>query len=399
MNRNAPVFTIFSEARLEDRGVDGVQTTNAAISGRGWGRGLEDVPGARFAARVGPSTGAPVFPLEGTTTVALPYYVGKGQMVKQALPLFMAVSKAVRESDAVLVRMPGFVGWCAAAACVVWQTPYAVEVVGDIDEVLRAGVGGSLLRRVARVSAGVTRIVVRRARVVRYVTASSLQNSYPAHASVPTFSFSSVVLPLSWVTDAPSKEKDLVPTVLLVGSQEQNYKGHDVAIQAMSVVVEAFPNARLVILGEGRLQTEYRQLATSLGIAANVDFVGYVSSRQELLERLDSSWLFLMPSRTEGLPRALVEAMSRRLPCIGSDLGGIAELLTEDCLIAIDDHVTLADKVIQLLSDPHLRQELGSVNHKRAHAFTDPELAPQRIQWLSSVTNLVNDERQKNRPL
>ncbi|GAB3976194.1 glycosyltransferase family 4 protein [Plantactinospora veratri] len=80
-------------------------------------------------------------------------------------------------------------------------------------------------------------------------------------------------------------------------------------------------------LGDGRYRPRLERLATDLGVRRQVHFTGTISAATEVRRQLDAADLFVMPSRTEGLPKALIEAMARGLPAVATSVGGIPELL------------------------------------------------------------------------
>lgn len=83
----------------------------------------------------------------------------------------------------------------------------------------------------------------------------------------------------------------------------------------------------LRFIGDGGYRSTLTKMASDQGIADRVKFLGWLAAGPAVRAELDRADLFVLPSRTEGLPRALVEAMARGLPCIGSTAGGIPELL------------------------------------------------------------------------
>jgi glycosyltransferase involved in cell wall biosynthesis len=116
-------------------------------------------------------------------------------------------------------------------------------------------------------------------------------------------------------------------------------KGLDVLIAAWPLVRAAHPDARLVLIGEGPERPALEARVARLGLRGAVALPG---SSADPVAALRDADLFVLPSRTEGLPRALVEAMARALPCLGSRVGGIPELLPEEDLVEPDDVPGLA---------------------------------------------------------
>ena len=110
-------------------------------------------------------------------------------------------------------------------------------------------------------------------------------------------------------------------------------KGIDVLLKAWANVVQEEKNLKLIIMGDGPLAKELEKLSISLGVMESVEFTGMVQNSAQYLKQAD---LFVLPSRSEGLSNALLEAMSYGLPCIATNVGGNTELAGEDGQKKID---------------------------------------------------------------
>jgi glycosyltransferase involved in cell wall biosynthesis len=322
--------------------------------------------------------------LEDVQLIPLPYYRGHWQLLRRLPALYLAADRAVRETAVTMVRLPGPVGSLAVLACRIRRRPYAVEVVGDPREVLRSGAGGRTGRFAVGAAGHLLRWQVRNADAVRYVTARVLQQRYPSTPRRPTVGVSNVQ-----IADA-----DLVPaartgwheprSVLAVGSQQQLYKGHDVLLHALARVRSGGVEVTARIVGTGRYHQQLRTLAARLGLGAVVDFVP-VADRLQLRALLDGADLFCMPSRTEGLPRALIEAMARALPAVGTAVGGIPELLDAPYLVPPDDPASLAAVMDRLLSDKDDWVRQSERNLDRARTYHQELLRKVYNGWLADV--------------
>ncbi|RJX34528.1 MAG: glycosyltransferase [Desulfurivibrio sp.] len=122
-------------------------------------------------------------------------------------------------------------------------------------------------------------------------------------------------------------------------------KGHDVLLKAWAASGIGKRGGHLAIAGEGKLRAELTDLAQELGIAKEVSLVGHVADIPKFLAALDG---FAMPSRHEGFPLAVLEALAAGLPVVASKVGGIPEILA-----------TLADKGQAFLVPAENEQELG----------------------------------------
>ena len=110
----------------------------------------------------------------------------------------------------------------------------------------------------------------------------------------------------------------------------------------------------------------------------------------EVRERLDWATVFVLPSRTEGLPRVIIEAMARALPCIASNVGGIPELLHAEDMVAPNNPQQLAVKIKDVLTNPAQLNAMSLRNLAKAQEFR-PDVLEQRrtrfYQFLYDVTH------------
>jgi glycosyltransferase involved in cell wall biosynthesis len=137
-------------------------------------------------------------------------------------------------------------------------------------------------------------------------------------------------------------------------------KGVDVALRVHAIVVRRHPQARLVVAGEGPEATRLRQLADELGIARAVEWLGYQDDLAGVYGRLDA---LLLPSRSEGLPNAALEALAHGVPVVASNVGGIPEVVTDGSsgfLTPPEDVAGLAVAVERVLADSALRERLAA---------------------------------------
>jgi glycosyltransferase involved in cell wall biosynthesis len=136
-------------------------------------------------------------------------------------------------------------------------------------------------------------------------------------------------------------------------------KGHDVLIDAAPQILTACPDAEFVLAGDGPQREALAARAQSRGVADRVRFLGQCRDVPELLAGAD---LFVLPSRSEALPNAVIEAMAAGLPVVASAVGGIPELITQDAtgvLVPAGDASRLAGAVIDLMEHPEHAFQMG----------------------------------------
>ncbi len=156
--------------------------------------------------------------------------------------------------------------------------------------------------------------------------------------------------------------KDLgIDDAPLVGiiARLSDVKGHIYLIRAMRRVVEIFPTAKLLIIGEGKMKKALIKEVDALAIKENVLFIPEIGNTRGMLSAMD---IFVMPSLQEGLGLALMEAMAQGLAVVGSAVGGIKTLIQDKInglLVGPADVEGLAAAIIGLLEDYDLRRNLG----------------------------------------
>jgi glycosyltransferase involved in cell wall biosynthesis len=156
-------------------------------------------------------------------------------------------------------------------------------------------------------------------------------------------------------------------------------KGHRVMLRAMKEIARAEPEARLVIYGVGEEEQTLRGQANALGLAERVEFAGFAS---DVRTALAAAELLVMPSLSEGLGVAALEAMAMGKPVVASNAGGLPEAVAhgETGLVtrAGDAH-GLAEAVIALLRDRERARRMGAEGRQRARALFDRPRVVERV--------------------
>jgi len=147
-------------------------------------------------------------------------------------------------------------------------------------------------------------------------------------------------------------------------------KGHNVLLRALAELCtgDATPPWRLAIAGRGEEEERLRALATERGISSRVALLGYRTDIPDILAAAD---IYVMPSLSEGLPLALLEAMFAAKPIVVSEVGGIPEVVTherEALLVPPGDHMALAAALRRLMQRLDWRAALGRRARERARS-------------------------------
>jgi len=144
----------------------------------------------------------------------------------------------------------------------------------------------------------------------------------------------------------------------------------DTVIRALPLVMQAVPDARYVVVGDGDDRPRLEALAKDLGVEGHVAFLGHLSEA-ELQERYRKADVFAMPSRQEGFGIVYLEAMSYGKPVLAAACGGATDIVSDGqtgFLVPYGDTKFIADKLIRLLTDAGLRAQMGRSGKARVEA-------------------------------
>jgi len=164
------------------------------------------------------------------------------------------------------------------------------------------------------------------------------------------------------------EELAVPPHHLIVGVIGSLYpvKGHAYLLQAIPDIVKVKGNTTFLFIGRGEMEAQLRQQAHDLGVERHVRILGFRDDVPRLLGLID---VFVLPSLSEGLSVAILEAMAAGKPVVASQVGGNAELIVDGetgYLVPPMNPSALSAHILALLGDDSLRQRLGDAGRKRA---------------------------------
>lgn len=164
-------------------------------------------------------------------------------------------------------------------------------------------------------------------------------------------------------------------------------KNHSMLIRAFAEIAEKYTDTRLVIYGEGGLRESLEKEVDELNLSDRVELPGEVS---KIAEHIQSAKLFVLPSDYEGMPNALIEAMSLGMPVIATDCpcGGPAELIQNGengILIPVGDKERLKSAIVLLLRDEELRKKIGANARKIQEQCSSEKTSEQFYGYLERL--------------
>lgn len=323
----------------------------------------------------------------------LPMVRGMKGYVKNVISFLKDAKKAVRDEDCAIIRLPSIPATFVEFVYARKHKPYALEVVVDP---LNAYAGNKLA---AKVLTEQLRKSCLNANGVSYVTQYALQEQYPSRARISGKNteeyfesyYSSIILKEGFFAPARdySKIGNKVKLVHTANNINNDVKGHDVVIEVVKKLNDLGIDASVTFIGDGDLRPELEKMAEVLGVGTKVVFTGLLGSAMEVREKLLDADIFILPTKAEGLPRAVIEAMAVGLPCLSTPVNGIPELLEKEYMFDPMDSQGFTKKIIELLQNPEKMGQTSMRNINKAREYEETVLQQRRIEFYTKLKNLA----------
>lgn len=334
----------------------------------------------------------------GVRFIDAPHFIGPVEYLKNRKAVRESAVNALKLTDAFVLRVPGTMGTLVWKELQKRRIPYGVEVVGDPWDSLAPGSVKSSIRPFLRILSRYELFQqCRHAAVASYVTEHCLQRRYPPGGW--STDYSSVELsPEAVVGDSDvakrlltiekKKESGGVWRICYAGTMSQLYKAPDILIEAVADCINKGLRLQLVMLGDGQFRSQLELQVKKLGIEDKITFLGHVSGGKAVYEQFSKSDLYVLPSRQEGLPRSVIEAMARGLPCIGSTVGGFKELLPEEFLVKPAEVKELSKKIKEVVCNPEKMKQAVIRNIVVAKKYTSDTLNKKRVSFYTRLRDI-----------
>jgi glycosyltransferase involved in cell wall biosynthesis len=204
------------------------------------------------------------------------------------------------------------------------------------------------------------------------------------------FSPASIVIVPNAVNEKIYTPSDITPRgALVIGhlGRLKKYKSVDHLLRAFQIVLKEFPEARLKIVGDGDFRPELERLAGELTIADRVEFTGYLS-QEEKVRQLHTMSVAVNCSAKEGWGLTVIEANACGVPVVASDVPGLRDSVVDEktgLLYEFGNIEQLAEKIMLMLRDEHLRSRMRVDAIEWGRAFNWEESAKKMIDFLEWV--------------
>lgn len=292
----------------------------------------------------------------------------------------------LKDCDGAIVRLPSELGYLVVNICRQFNIPYLLEVVGCPWNSLwnYGNIYGKLLAplsyiRMKRSMTGSSHAI--------YVTNNFLQKRYPSKGK--TVGVSDVDLTTGEKDDEILKARlaridgmteDQPIKLGLIGSLVVKYKGHAEILRAIKALKGKY---RFEVYFVGPGDGEWiKSLSKELGLENECHILYRLKSGAEIFKFLDNIDIYTHPSKQEGLPRVVVEALSRACPVLASSIGGIPELVDKSCLHTPGDYKKLAEQLAIIAQNHQLLKRMAVTNFEKSKEFDVEILNERRRDFL-----------------
>lgn len=298
-------------------------------------------------------------------------------------------------AEAILIKPSTRRGIMAIRIAESLNKPYMIEMTGDIHNALLQS--SSLVRRLyAPIIYRNIKRAIAKCQFGLYVSEYYLQEKYKILGK--TCGCSDVILDLSSSSVLEKRLEKIeqmncnsIINLALIGFYKGNGKGIDTAIRALSKLPNNF---QLTILGNGTEESRLKwyEYGKKYNVASGrIHFPNPLKSSDEVLLWLDYYDFFVLPTRSEGFGRCIVEAMSRGCPCFATKICTIPEFLSNDCLFQMDDDNSLAELLIKFTYNKDLMKKAAIENFESVKRFDFTILKERRNNFLLQFKNYCEE--------
>ncbi|MBE6594442.1 MAG: glycosyltransferase family 4 protein [Ruminococcaceae bacterium] len=302
------------------------------------------------------------------------------------------IKKAVAESDFVICRCGGIISYCAAAAAKKLQKPYLAEVISCAwDAFWNHGLVGKI---VAPHIFFRTKSAIYHADYAVYVTNSFLQKRYPCKNE--SVGVSDVLIRPADEAVLQKRLKKIENadyrniTLMTTAAVDVRYKGQQFVIKSIPKLNKAGIRVKYLLIGGGD-NSYLRSVAKKYRVEDQVEFAGR-RTLPEVFELLDQADFYVQPSLQEGLPRSVVEAMSRACPVIGARTAGIPELIDEKCVVKRKSVQEIVN-AIKKFANIDKMSELAKQNFKKSEEYEDDILTQKRNAYYEKILGEIDGDK------
>jgi glycosyltransferase involved in cell wall biosynthesis len=297
---------------------------------------------------------------------------------------------AIKDAEAILIKVGTRKAIMAIKYAKKYNKPYMIGVTGDLNRQLTMS-NNRLRRLYAPIIYKNTLKAIKDCKFGTYVTQEYLQKTYPIQGKMCGFTDTVVPYVSDGVLDKRlnrinSLKDDSSIIVGLIGYYKTNAKGLDTIIESMEYLHNSQIKLHILGVGTKEDQLKWIEFGKEHGVK-NIYFDEPVSGVENVFEWIDQIDICVLPSRSEGLPRSIVEAISRGCPCIVSNVCGMPELVDDKWLHEPEDFKKLAELLDLMIRDKSNMIEAAQRNHAHSKSYSSENIKRKRNDFFNEFKN------------
>lgn len=332
---------------------------------------------------------------EGVHFLSIPETRGPKEYLYERKRIIELVRRYVKDFQCAIFRISESTAHLACKEYMKTGKGFAVEIIVDPWEFFSPGTVKSVARPIVRLlwTFEMKRACFR-AKGVAYVTEEYLQKRYPCKAMSGMNEYfmshySSVEIPDDSVSVPRIYRKKDKHILVHVSNAFTGYgKGQKETMKVVREVLLQGHDVEAWFVGDGPLSGEFKKYAVSLNVGDKCKFLGRLPDSMAVRNVLKEADLMVFPTRGEGLPRAILEAMAEGLPVISTPVCGIPEIIERDMLFKPTDIKGMSDKICELIDNLQEMERISAQNVQKAYQYRKSKLQKARKEFYQKVKDM-----------
>ncbi|WP_319077456.1 glycosyltransferase [Enterobacter cloacae] len=310
----------------------------------------------------------------------------------------LQINNKIKKSNAsVILRTPGILSYLLSLYFVLFNIQFSLEVVTNPLQEAKNLTANKILKKIFVIFfLSIFKMQLKKCQYASFVTKNEIQRIFLSQKEYQSDRYNSYYSSIL-LNEGDSISKENLNArisrlnkaeefhMLFIGVLDRPFKGLDIFLKIVSTLPG---NYYATVIGDGHLLDNYKKMALSLNIIERVKFEGYISDIETKHRIMSESDLFVLTSRREGLPRVIIEAMAYGLPCFSSNVSGVAELISEDCIFPVDDWQAAVNIITGKTSEDLIR--LSKENLANSFQYKNSILKKRRADFYKKVIRSEN---------
>lgn len=325
----------------------------------------------------------------------MPFARGIKDYVKYYLNFRKKSKEIIKIVDCAIFRLPSILSYIVAKEYIKSRKPFSIEVVACPKQAYQNNKIASMffskqLKQYALSANGAS-----------YVTEFNLQQSYPNYAMTYgedkkhfATHYSSIDLRKEFFSqpkiNSPIKSEFIISHT--ANKTASLMKGQDILIKALGILTQEGYNAKIKFIGDSEIKDYLYNIAKECSVENRIEFTGMLASKEEIRENLLNSDIFVLPTKAEGLPRAIIEAMAVGLPCISTPVNGVPELIPQEYLVDQQDYMGFAKLIGYLIDNSEIMNKISIRNINKAKEYEYEILDSRRTEFYKKLFNITKEK-------